>query len=218
MRIIMTNYLDVISSWCHWAIPAWEELRDRYGDRVDFQWKIALMDKAGLPPTRAHTEWYYRRSGILMRSPRMLSAGWVEPNATEYLAPNCVAEAARDFGIEDDRVWMALSRAELCDGKKIGDWDVAGEVSAQAAGLEMDPLLQCAKSPAIEARVRQSTAEFHALQVTQRPTFVIDSPIGDRAVFSGFAKAAPMAAALDAMWDDIVGYEAYAAHFGDPPP
>ena len=114
----MTNYLDVISSWCHWAIPAWQELRDRYSDRVDFQWKIALMDKTGLPPTQAHTEWYYRRSGILMRSPRMLKASWVEPNATEYLAPNCVAEAARDFGVEDDRVWIALSRAELLRRKE----------------------------------------------------------------------------------------------------
>ena len=74
-----------------------------------------------------------------------------------------------------------------------------------------------AKSPEIEARVRKTTAEFHALQVTQRPTFVIDTPIGDRAVFSGFAKAAPMAAALDAMLDDIVGYTAHAAHFGAAP-
>src|SRR6266576_2021983 len=139
MRLTMTNYLDVISSWCYWAIPAWQELRERYRDRVDFQWRIALMDKKGLPPTRAHTEWYYKRSGILMRSPRMLSASWVEPNATEYLAPNCVAEAA---------------------------------------DLDLDLLLQCAQSTAVETRVRKSTADFHALQVTQRPTFVIDSPIG----------------------------------------
>jgi hypothetical protein len=47
---------------------------------------------------------------------------------------------------------------------------------------------------------------------------VIDSPIGDRAVFSGFAKIAPLAATIDAMLDDIVGYEAHAAHFGSPPP
>ncbi|HWH91184.1 MAG TPA: disulfide bond formation protein DsbA, partial [Candidatus Binatia bacterium] len=111
----------------------------------------------------------------------------------------------------------ALCRAELHDGKKIGRWDVAVEVGAHAAGLDLDLLQQCAKSPPIEERVRKSTAEFHALQVNQRPTFVIDTPIGDRAVFSGFAKAAPIAATLDAMWDDIIGYEAYAAHFGDPP-
>ena len=57
MRLTATNYLDVISSWCFWATPAWQELRARYRDQVDFNWKIALMDKSGLPPTRAHTEW-----------------------------------------------------------------------------------------------------------------------------------------------------------------
>jgi predicted DsbA family dithiol-disulfide isomerase len=218
MRLTATNYLDVISSWCFWATPAWEEVRARYADRVDFRWKIALMDKAGLPPTREHTEWYYRRSGTLMRSPFMLRTDWVEAGRAEYLEPNCIAEAARDFGIEDDRAWIALSRAELREGKKIRYWEVAAQIVAAATGLDEKQLIERAKSPEIEARVRQSTAEFHALQVTQRPTFVIDSPIGDRAVFSGFAKAAPLIATLDAMLDDIVGYEAYAAHFGAPPP
>jgi predicted DsbA family dithiol-disulfide isomerase len=217
MRLIMTNYLDVISSWCHWAIPAWQELRVRYGDRVDFTWKIALMDKTGLPPTREHTEWYYRRSGMLMRSPFMLNAGWIEPGRAEYLEPNCVAEAARDFGVEDDRAWIALSHAELREGKKIADWEIATQIAADATGLNRAQLLEHAKSPEIEARLRQSTAEFRALQVTQRPTFVIDSPIGDRAVFSGFAKVAPLIATLDAMLDDIAGYQAHAAHFGEPP-
>jgi predicted DsbA family dithiol-disulfide isomerase len=218
MRLTVTNYLDVISSWCFWATPAWQELRGHYGNRVDFRWKIALMDKTGLPPTVEHTEWYYRRSGILMRSPFMLKASWVEPGRAEYLEPNCVAEAARDLGIEDDRAWIALSRAELREGKIIADWKVAAEVVEKATGTEQDKLLELAKSPEIERRVRESTAEFHAMQVTQRPTFVIDSPIGDRAVFSGFAKAAPLIAAIDAMLDDIAGYEAYAAHVGAPPP
>jgi hypothetical protein len=88
------------------------------------------------------------------------------------------------------------------------------EFVAKATGLDQNKLLERAKSPEIEKRVRESTMEFHALQVTQRPTFVIDSPIGDRAVFSGFAKAGPLIATIDAMLDDIAGYEAYAAHFG----
>ncbi|MDQ3116432.1 MAG: DsbA family protein [Verrucomicrobiota bacterium] len=217
MRLLITNYLDVISSWCHWAIPAWQELRARYGDRVDFRWKIALMDKTGLPPTREHTEWYYRRSGMLMRSPVQLNASWVERGRAEYPEPNCVAEAARSLGVEDDRAWIALSHAELREGKTIADWEIAGQIVAEATGLERGPLLERAQSPAIEARIRASTAEFHAMQVTQRPTFVIDTPIGDRAVFSGFAKAAPLTATIDAMLDDIVGYEAHAAQYGGPP-
>ena len=46
---------------------------------------------------------------------------------------------------------------------------------------------------------------------------MIDSEIGDRAVFSGFARFSPLAAALDAMLEDIAAYESHKAHFGEPP-
>lgn len=217
MRLTVTNYLDVISSWCHWAIPAWQELRRRYADRADFRWKIALMDATGLPRSREQMEWFYRRSGMLMRSPVMLNTSWFEGGRAEYLEPNCVAEAARQLGIEDDRAWVALSRAELREGKKIGDWRIAAEVVAAATGLDKNKLLAGATLPETERLVRQTTAEFHAMQVTQRPTFAIDSPIGDRAIFSGFARVEPVSATIDAMLDDIDRYEAHAAHFGEPP-
>jgi hypothetical protein len=55
------------------------------------------------------------------------------------------------------------------------------------------------------------------LQVTQRPTFVIDTEIGDRAVFSGFARIAPLTAAIDSMLEDAEAYTSFAAHFGAPP-
>jgi len=70
----------------------------------------------------------------------------------------------------------------------------------------------------VEARARATTGEFHALQVTQRPTFVIESEIGDRAIFSGLATLPPLVAAIDAMLEDLAAYESHAAHFGTPPP
>ena len=45
----VTYYLEVISSWCYWAEPAWAELKQRYGSEVQFDWKLALMDETGLP-------------------------------------------------------------------------------------------------------------------------------------------------------------------------
>jgi predicted DsbA family dithiol-disulfide isomerase len=217
MKISITNYLDVISSWCFWAAPAWQELQQRYGDRVSFQWKIALMDPSGMPISHAQLEWFYRRSGMMMQSPFMLNSAWYEPGTPEYLAPNALTEAARSLGVADERVWLAIARAGLRDGRKTGKWDVAAEVAAQASGLPQDQLLERARSGEIEQRIRATTAEFHALGVTQRPTFVLDTDIGDRAVFSGFAKAAPIAAALDAMLDDATAYAAHAAHYGSPP-
>ncbi|MDQ2659299.1 MAG: DsbA family protein [Verrucomicrobiota bacterium] len=217
MRITVTNYLEVISSWCFWAAPMWAKLQEQYAGRVEFRWKIALMDASGFPKTRAQAEWYYQRSGMMMRSPFMLKPGWFKEGIEECLAPNLIAEAARDFGVTDDRVWLGLITATVRDGVQTGDWETAAEIGAKAGGLDRAQLLQRAQSPEIEARARKTTGEFHDLKVTQRPTFVIDSEIGDRAIFSGFAKLAPLAAALDAMLDDAAAYEAHAAHFGNPP-
>ncbi len=71
----ITYYLEVLSSWCFWAEPAWAELKQRYGGRVDFEWKLALMEQTGLPVSLAQCEWFYRRSGTLMRAPTMLNSG-----------------------------------------------------------------------------------------------------------------------------------------------
>ena len=68
-----------------------------------------------------------------------------------------------------------------------------------------------------KACANQSTAEFHALQVTQRPTFVLDSNIGDRAVLSGFWRLEPLVAAIESMLADAAAYQSWKAHFGDPP-
>src|SRR4051812_22747678 len=114
MPIKITYYLEVISSWCYWAEPAWAELKTRYaGTDVTFEWKLALMDASGLPTSKAQTEWFYRRSGTIVRSPFMLNSGWFDPNLKEYLAPNLIAEAGRDFAIEDDRIRLAIAKAAL---------------------------------------------------------------------------------------------------------
>ena len=218
MKLTITLYLDVISSWCFWAQPAWEELKKRYAGQVDFEWKIALMDASGFPKSVEQAEWFYRRSGMMMRSPFMLKPGWFEPNIQECLAQNLVAEAARDLGVTDDRVRMALADATEREGLKTNNWDLAAEIGAKAGALDKAKLLERARSPEIEARARASTAEFHALNVTQRPTFVVDSEIGDRAIFSGFAKLEPIAGTIDTMLDDLAAYAAHAAHFGEPPP
>jgi predicted DsbA family dithiol-disulfide isomerase len=217
MRITVTDYLDVVSSWCFWSEPTWAELKKRYDLRVEFQWKIALMDPSGLPTSREQEQWFYRRSGMMMRSPFMLNTDWYDPSLPEWLAPNCVAEAAKDFGFTDDRVRLALSNAALREGKKVSDWEIATEIGAVAGNIDRKKLLELARSREIEQRVRASTAEFRALQITQRPAFLIDTQIGDRAVFSGVVKLEPLTTTLDSMLDDAAVYAAHRAHFGDPP-
>lgn len=218
MRIIATVYLDVISSWCYWGESTWTELKRRYAGKVEFRWKVALMDAEGLPTSRAQEEWFYRRSGLMNRAPFLLRSDWYEPVLAEYLAPNLVTEAARDLGVDDDRVRVAISHAILRTGApRIRELEVAAEIAAKASGLDANELLQRAKSPEIEKRIRASTAAWKAMQVSQRPTFVLDTEIGDRAVFSGVIKLEPIAATIDSMLEDAAFYEAHAAQHGAPP-
>lgn len=217
--VTVTYYLEILSSWCHWAEPAWAELRQRYAGRVAFEWRIALMRPEDFPSSRAQCDWYYQRSGTLMRSPYMLHSGWFEAGRRgHYEAPNLVAEAGRDLlGAEDDRIRLALTHAGLREGRTIGDLDTAANIAAAAVGADPARLRQAAESAEVRARVDASTAAFHAHQITQRPAFVITDAIGDMAVFSGLVRVAPLAAAIDAMLEDCAGYASFAAHFGPPP-
>jgi len=219
MNLKITYYLDVTSSWCYWAEPAWAELKRRYAKSpVEFTWEIALLDATSMSKSRAQAEWFYRRSGTIVGSPFMLHSGWLDPVLPEFLAANCMAEAAKDFGVVDDRVRLALMEAGMREGQKIVDWNLCAAIAAKAAGLSEAALLTKARSAEVEKRVRASTAAFHALLVTQRPAFVLDSNIGDRAVLSGFWRLDPLVAAMESMLADAAAYQSYKVHFGDPPP
>jgi hypothetical protein len=135
--VTLTYYLEILSSWCHWAEPVWTDLKVRYAGRVQFEWKIALMNPGDFPVSRAQCDWFYRRSGTIMRSPYMLNSGWLEPERHgEYHAPNLVAEAGRDFGFSDDRLRLALTHAGTREGRKIGEMTEAVAVAAAAPRLK----------------------------------------------------------------------------------
>lgn len=213
----VTYYLEVVSSWCHWVEPVWAELKDTYVGRVEFGWKIAQMPEEAYPISRKQLEWFYRRSGSMVGASYMLNSGWFDEENRQMLAPNHVAEAARDLGATDDHVRLAIAEAAVLDGQKVGDWEVAADIAAKAAKLNKAKLLARAKSKEIAARIQKSSAEFDSLQVDQRPTFLMESSIGDRAVFSGVVRFEALAAAIDALLADESAYVSWKAHFGDPP-
>jgi predicted DsbA family dithiol-disulfide isomerase len=218
--VSIAYFFETYSSWCHWAEPAWAELRARYVGRVSFDWRVALMRPEDFPCSRAQCDWFYRRSGTVVGSPVMLHSGWVEDDRAAYVIPNLVAEAARDFlSPGDDRARLALARAALLDGMRLGDPATAVRVAVAASdgALSTAKLLSAAASAAIRARVEASTAEFHSHRITQRPAFVLTSEIGDKIVLSGVWRVAPLAAALDSLLADAAAYSSYRAHHGMPP-
>ena len=219
LPVTVTYYLEVLSSWCHWAEPTWSRLKEAYAGRVNFTWRIALMNPADFPVSEDQCQWFYRRSGTIMRSPYMLNSGWFEAHRQgHYDAPNLVAEAGRDFiGADDDRIRLALAHAGLREGRKIGDLGTAVAAAAAAAGLSKPALHAAAESAAVGSRVAASTADFHAHRIGQRPAFILQNRIGDKVVFSGLTRHEPLAASIDALLADTAAYTSHATHFGAPP-
>jgi predicted DsbA family dithiol-disulfide isomerase len=212
MLLKITYYLDVISSWCHWSEPTWALLKSRFDEETEFQWKVALMDSSGMPKSRPQLEWFYRRSGTIVGANHTIQSGWYDPQLEEYLAPNLVAEAAIDFGIgrNDDRVRLAIAEAGLLDGRPTSQ--LAEAIAAAVAAVpELDDksLNARASSAEIEQRIRATTAEFHALQAPQRPTYVLENEIGDRVVFSGIVTPDPLIATIGAMLADAKAQQDY---------
>jgi hypothetical protein len=99
--------------------PTWAELKRRY-EGVEFAWKIAQMPAEAYPVSKNQCDWFYRRSGSIMRSPFMLNSDWHDPDIKVYLMPNLVAEAAKDLGVTDDRARLAIANAAMREGKKVG--------------------------------------------------------------------------------------------------
>jgi predicted DsbA family dithiol-disulfide isomerase len=218
----VTYYLEVLSSWCFWSEPMWAELKRRYAGRVEFAWKIAQMNAADYPVSPSQCDWFYRRSGLAMRSPFMLNSGWLENSLIQegvIVAPNLVAEAARDFGFEGDEIRLALTHAGEREGRKVLRMDVAIEVAVAAGGKKLNAkkLRARAESPGVRARIQASTKEFFAHQINQRPAYILEDSIGDKAVFSGLVRLEPLAATIDAMLADVAAYAAHQAHFGNVP-
>ncbi|MBI3885234.1 MAG: disulfide bond formation protein DsbA [Opitutae bacterium] len=223
----VTYYLEVISSWCYWVEPTWAELKTRYAPRgVEFDWKIALMRREDFPVSREQCDWFYRRSGSIMQSPFGLNSGWLEPwREGLFPAASYVAEAGKDFGITGDELRLALAHAADRERIKVASMDPAIEVALRAAAagalgaatLDGAKLRARAESPEVAARIKASTAEFFAHRIDQRPAFVLTDSIGDKAVFSGLVRLAPLAATLDAMLADTKAYADFAAAHGAPP-
>jgi predicted DsbA family dithiol-disulfide isomerase len=213
----VTYYLEVVSSWCHWAEPTWAELKQRYHGRAEFEWKIALMPPEAYPLSANQCDWFYRRSGSVVRSPYMLNSAWLEPEIKQYVVPNYLAQAAKDMGVTDDRVRLAIAHAAMREGKKVGRWEIALDIATKASALDPAKLLARAQGHETQKAAQASTAEFLALQVNQRPTFLIENSIGDRAVLSGIVRPEPLVAAIDALASDEAAYVSWKAHFGAPP-
>jgi predicted DsbA family dithiol-disulfide isomerase len=210
----VTYYLEVLSSWCHAAEPAWAELKTRYSGRVDFEWRIALMTPGDFLNSHEQNDWIYGAGS----GPAVIYACSLSSQRKGLcIAHDLVAEAGRDFGVSDDRIRLALARAGLLEGRLVGDMKEAIAVGAKAAGLDAGRLRARAESVEVLGRVEASTAEFNALHVGQRPAFVIEDPAGDKVVVSGLVSAQPLISSIETMLADEAAQASYTARHQEAP-
>ena len=86
VRMKVTYYLDVFSSWCTWVEPTWAELKMRYAGVAEFEWKIALMRAEDFPVSREEAE------DMIMQA--RLKAGWVTEADLAPPAEEAIEEGA----------------------------------------------------------------------------------------------------------------------------
>jgi predicted DsbA family dithiol-disulfide isomerase len=180
----LTAYVDVLSSWCYVGDLALQKIEKKYGDRLRVDWKIAQLFEFGpLPYTREQLAWYYARTAKI--SGVQMNADWVDtPDATTMHA-NQAAEAARSLGVTDMSLVRALNRATVIDGKPLGRREPALEEAARISGLDRAELDRVMRDPATAGRIQQTTREFEALNLPQRPSYILRNPTGDLALLSG---------------------------------
>ncbi len=177
-------YLDVLSSWCHIADRALEQIETKYGDSVRLDWRIAqLFDFGPLPYGREELVWYYARTARIAGV--QLNAAWVDSDQATTVYANQAAEAARALGAEDSQVRRGLSLAALVEGKPLGRREVAVAEAARLSGFPAAEIDRTMEEAAVQHLILKRTQEYKDLALPQLPSFVFRNTSGDLAVFSG---------------------------------
>ncbi|MEO6912610.1 MAG: DsbA family protein [Candidatus Baltobacteraceae bacterium] len=210
MQIVeIAYYLDILSSWCFVTDDTLARLREKYGDRITVNWRLAVShDGQPFGYTREQMAGFYARTKLV--SGVQLNANWVEPNQelnSEHVS--LAAEAARSLGFAGDDVRLGLARAAMIDGKHASRRDVALNLASELSGIESAALDGAMRSPAVAERIAATSAEFKKLGATVRPTFVMTNSIGDRVVLSGIWAFEPLDALIAELLHDADTYERF---------
>jgi predicted DsbA family dithiol-disulfide isomerase len=205
----LTYFFDVCSMWCVLGDEVIAEIGVRYGARVPVSWKIALINRG--KPMEAGPEqelWYYDRCEIV--TGRRFNHRWLERKGQSTSIPNSLIAAAWRFG-KGIEVHQAFKSAAMDRGEPILQRAVALKIASEAGGLTEEALANAIDDPALTSELQESLSEFQSYRIDQRPAFVLQSAIGDTAVFSGIYRGEPIFAALEAMLRDEEKYAEYAS-------
>lgn len=205
--IRMTHYLYVLSSWSLVAEKAVDEVRRLFGDRLSYDWRIAVTDYGGTGQlTRDQLDFYYARLEAATGE-RMNLSWWYD--GYNWLVPDRTVAAARILGATGSEVRLALAEAGLRRGERITDVRVALEIASQASGLPVESLETQFHRPETTLLLQHWTRDFEASGVALRPAFQLRNDLGDMVVLSGIWTLEPLKTAIESLLTDEESYIAF---------
>jgi len=211
----LTHYLDVLSSWSFVAERALAGLRERHGDRLEYEWRIAFLFNGGpMAYSPQLAAWQYRRNEAITGV--KLNPAWRESTTDSTWWANLATEAARGLGVIDDRVRHAMSRAAMVNGEHVGRREVAVDVAARAGGLDRAELEREMDRPRTAERMWNSTNQLRGMRLEVQPVFVLRDSIGDIVILSGLFETATLLRCADEMLAAVDGYAAFGAANPEP--
>jgi predicted DsbA family dithiol-disulfide isomerase len=200
MKIIF--YYDVCSQWSYFADLTLDRLREKYGENLNVEWRIAMVkDGEAIGYTPEALGWMYRRSESIAGI--AVTSRWIRGNDRTLYA-NLAVAAAQRLGHD---VRRQVAEAMLLRGEPLGSQ--AGAVAAVSQLIAVAPAELEAAMRAVEPAVRQSTQEFRALPVTVVPAFLIRNEIGDTALLSGLYEFETLDRVVAEMFRAERGYAAF---------
>jgi len=205
----LTFYGDVLSIWCLLAEDALAQLESQYPAGVEFEWKLAMIERGrAMGNTPAAERWYYDRCAYV--TGRQFNPEWIDDiDSTSYFA-NAAVEATRLLGVTDGSVRRAMALAACVDGRKVCHEAEAIAVAAEASGFRDDRIRAALHDARVAQRLNAASAEFEALGADLRPTIFITNAIGDKVLLVGVYRFEPIKSSLEALLHDELAYSTFA--------
>jgi predicted DsbA family dithiol-disulfide isomerase len=203
--ITVTHYCYTLSTWSLAAEDAVAEIKDRYGDKLDYQWRLAVMHYNGGRGAFADGELEAPYARLEAVTGQRVSLGWWR-EGYDWTIPDRVVDAARALGATATDVRLALATAGLRQGENITDPDFACSLASRIARIDADALRAEAMGPATMLRLHQSASEFAALGVPFVPAFKLSNAIDDTVVLSGVWRPEPLVACIEGLLKDEEEY------------
>jgi hypothetical protein len=202
-----TAIFDVLSHWCLVAFDAIDGLRSL---GVPVELVLAPINDGGplgIPPDSER--WFYGRGTRAYG--RRLRSDWCEHQSVSTWAANAAVLAGGELCGDLPAVAKAVMSEAMERGALFGREAEVNAFVARIAGVDADAIGRRAAEPRVAAMLHRGNERLAQLGADERPTFVLENAIGDRAVLKGMWQREAVVACAEALAADEAAYAAAGA-------